>query len=71
TLADNGITLGNATVSDQPPRGRDAERFMNQGSGTAAQPDGSGESSRSENLLMTAAQINPARRHNGIVDIFV
>lgn len=69
-LADNGITLGNATVSDQPPRDRDAERFMSQGSGTTVQPDDSGASSGSDRLLMAAAQINSARRHNGMVDVF-
>lgn len=69
-LADNGITLGNATVSDQPPRDRDAERFMSQGSGATVQPDDSGASSGSDRLLMAAAQINSARRHNGMVDIF-
>lgn len=70
TLADNGITLGNATVSDQPPRDRDAERFMSQGSGTTARPDDSSASSGSGRLLMAAAPINSARRHNGMVDIF-
>ena len=69
-LADNGITLGNATVSDQPPRDRDAERFMSQGSGTTARPDDSSASSGSDRLLMAAAPINSARRHNGMVDIF-
>ena len=70
TLADNGITLGNATVSDQPPRDRGAERFISRGSGTAVQSDGSGESSGPENLLMAAAQISPVRRYNGMVDTF-
>ena len=69
-LADNGITLGNTTVSDQPPRGRDAERFMGQGSGTTAQHDGSSEASGTEGLLAAAAPIAPARRHNGMVDTF-
>ena len=66
TLADNGITLGNTTVSDQSPRDRDTGRFMNQGSGTAAQRDGSSEA----NLLTAAAQVASARRHNGMVDTF-
>ena len=67
-LADNGIALGNATVSDQSPH--DAERFMRQGSSTAAQRDGSSETSKSENVLAAAAQINSVRRHNGMVDTF-
>lgn len=66
TLADNGITLGNTTVSDQSPRDRDTGRFMNQGSGTVAQHDGSSE----VNLLTAVAQVASARRHNGMVDIF-
>lgn len=66
TLADNGITLGNTTVSDQSPRDRDTGRFMNQGSGTAAQRDGSSEA----NLLTVPAQVASARRHNGMVDTF-
>lgn len=67
TLADNGITLGNTTVSDQPPRDRDMEKFMSQdSSGTATRRDISGEA----NSLMAAAQIAPARRHNGMVDTF-
>lgn len=69
TLADNGITLGNTTISDQPPRDRDAERSMNQGSGTA-QRDGSSEASRPVNSLAAAAQVATARRHNGMVDTF-
>lgn len=66
TLADNGITLGNTTVSDQPPRDRDMERFTNQGSGAATQRDDFSDA----NLLTAAAQVVPARRHNGMVDIF-
>ncbi|MEQ1674790.1 MAG: flagellar hook-length control protein FliK, partial [Candidatus Nitrotoga sp.] len=64
-LADNGITLGNTTVSDQSPQ--DAERFMRQGfgSGTTAQRDGSGETSRTEKVLAATAQITSVRRHNG------
>ncbi len=69
-LADNGIALGNTTVSDQSPH--DAERFMRQGSesGTTAQRDGSGEISRTEKGLAAAAQLTSVRRHNGMVDTF-
>jgi len=69
TLADNGITLGNATVSDQPPRDRGAEGFMRQRP-AAARSDGSGEASGSGSLLAAAAPIAFARRHNGMVDTF-
>lgn len=69
-LADNGIALGNATVSDQSPQ--DAERFMRQGfsSGTTAQRDGAGETSRTEKALSVAAQITSVRRHKGMVDTY-
>lgn len=67
-LADNGIALGNATVSDQSPR--DAERFMRQGSNTAAQRDDSSEASRSENILTATTQIPSVHRHHGMVDTF-
>lgn len=70
TLADNGITLGDTTVSDQPPRDRDAERFMSQGTSAAAQREGSGEAFGPESLLTVDTQIASARRHNGMVDIF-
>ncbi|WP_435628395.1 flagellar hook-length control protein FliK [Candidatus Ferrigenium straubiae] len=68
-LADNGIMLGNTTVSDQPPRDRSMDGFMNQDSGTAAQhrisaaPEPAGS-------LPEAAQTVSARRHNGMVDTF-
>jgi len=66
TLADNGIMLGNTTVSDQPPRDRDMERFMGQGSSAAARRDVAGET----DLLTAAAQVAPVRRHVGMVDTF-
>ncbi len=66
-LADNGIMLGNTTVSDQPPRDRSTDGFMHQGSGTAAQHEDFGIASGSAELLPTAA---PVRRHNGMVDTF-
>lgn len=69
-LADNGIMLGNATVSDQFPRDRGAEGFMNQGSGTAAQRGVSSGASDSTGALPATAQTMPARRHNGMVDTF-
>ena len=62
-LADNGITLGNATVSDQSPRDRAAERFMSQDSGSSSGSESTGSSP-------TTTQIVPIRRHNGMVDIF-
>lgn len=69
-LADNGITLGNATVSDQSSRERNAEGFMNHGSGTAAQRGTFGGDSESSDPASAATQSIPARRHNGMVDTF-
>lgn len=66
-LADNGIMLGNTTVSDQSPRDRGADGFMNQNSGMAAQHEVSGITPEPARLLPASA---PARRHNGMVDTF-
>ncbi|MFZ2161853.1 MAG: flagellar hook-length control protein FliK [Sideroxyarcus sp.] len=63
-LADNGITLGNATVSDHAPRDqgqtgtqRTAAQSANDIPDTAA-------------VGNTAARASPISRHNGIVDTF-
>ena len=69
-LADNGIMLGNTTVSDQSPRERGTDGFMGQGSGAAAQHDVSGIGPEASGLSPAAAQTIPARRHNGMVDTF-
>lgn len=69
-LAGNGITLGNVTVSDQPPRDRGAEGFIHRDSGTAAQRNITGNDSGSSELTSAAAQITRVRRHNGMVDTF-
>lgn len=66
-LADNGIMLGNTTVSDQSPRDRSSDGFMNQGPGTAAQLEVSDTMPEPAGLLPAAV---PARRHNGMVDTF-
>lgn len=68
-LAENGIMLGNATVSDQSPRDRSREGLMNQGSDTAS-PREISETSRSGGLSVAATQTAPIRRHNGMVDTF-
>lgn len=69
-LADNGITLGNTTVSDQPPRDRNANGFLGNGTGTAAQRESADEVSRLAGLSAAASQPVAMRRHNGIVDTF-
>ncbi len=66
-LADNGIMLGNTTVSDQSPRDRSSDGFMNQGSGTAAQHEVSDAMPELAGLLPAVV---PVRRHNGMVDTF-
>ena len=65
-LADNGIMLGNATISDQAPRDRSTGEFMNQGFGAAAQHD----TSMSADDGSAGAQTITTRRHNGMVDTF-
>ncbi len=69
-LADNGIMLGNTTVSDQPPRDRGTEGFMSQNPGMAAQRNGSGDLSKSTALSPADPQITSTRRRIGMVDIF-
>lgn len=66
SLADNGIMLGNTTVSDQPPRDGGAANFMNQRAYTQAEPAlmASTESAQATSQLITA------RRHIGIIDTF-
>lgn len=63
-LADNGITLGNTTVSDQAPREQnksDAQRTAgNSGNELRDTPSGSNNTAR----------VSPISRHNGIVDTF-
>jgi flagellar hook-length control protein FliK len=66
-LAENGITLGNATVSDQSSRQQGLFDNANQGgrnSSGSIEPDAAG----SEQLSGTAA--SSARRHQGMVDTF-
>lgn len=69
-LADNGITLGNATVSDQPPRDRSAEGFMNQDRGANILRAINNEESKTSDPALKIMQEAPLRRHNGMVDIF-
>lgn len=69
-LADNGIMLGNTTVSDQPPRDRSMDGFMNQNSGTTPQHEFPSIASESAGLPSATAQTGMVRRHNGMVDTF-
>lgn len=70
TLADNGIMLGNATVSDQSLQDRNADGSMDHGFGMAAQRAILDEASSSAGLSPANLQTGLTRRHNGIVDTF-
>ena len=69
-FADNGIMLGNATVSDQPPRDRSAGGHLNQEFSSVAQRAIFDELSNKTGLSPAISQNVPARRHNGMVDTF-
>jgi flagellar hook-length control protein FliK len=65
-MADNGITLGNATVSDQASRNdRDGSDKQTRN----ARPDSGGTVDASVSSG-TSARVSPISRHNGIVDTF-
>jgi flagellar hook-length control protein FliK len=67
-LADNGITLGNTTVSDQLPENRHGgteNRQQNRGAWSVS-ADGAPLAGASQNGLT----VLPGRRHEGMVDIF-
>ena len=63
-MSDNGIMLGNATVSDQTPR--DSSGFMNQRTRT----DATLSDRIATDLTATSLPVMAARRHNGMVDTF-
>jgi flagellar hook-length control protein FliK len=65
-LADSGIMLGNATVSDQAPRGRQ-DSHDDKASSSRSAIGGISDSSAPGNLNV---RVSPINRHNGIVDTF-
>lgn len=69
-LADNGIMLGNTTVSDQSPRDRSTDGSINHDSGALARREASDDALEAAGLSLTTAQTVPVRRHNGMVDTF-
>ena len=69
-LADNGIMLGNATVSDQSRQDRGADRTLNQGFGAPAQRGNLDGAEITTEPTATNAQNIAVRRHNGMVDTF-
>lgn len=63
SMAENGIMLGNATVSDQPPpRDGNASNFMSQRNRT--------ESGIAPTAAPPITPLAPVRTHNGMVDTF-
>ena len=64
-MAESGIMLGNATVSDQAPRSRQEENNKSSGARTAI-----GGISEIPKTLASGVRISPIARHNGIVDTF-
>jgi flagellar hook-length control protein FliK len=65
-MAESGIMLGNATVSDQAPRGRQ-DNQESKSSNSRSSIGGVSESTMAGNLN---ARVSPINRHNGIVDTF-
>lgn len=69
-LADNGIMLGNTTISDQTPRDRNMDQFTGQGFGKTAQHEMGDTASGAGGLSPATEPVAPVRRHNGMVDTF-
>jgi len=67
-MADNGIMLGNATVSDQSPRDGGAAGFMNQRANPRTDAAASGITTTETAALHTP--VMAVRQHNGMVDTF-
>ena len=65
-MAENGIMLGNATVSDQAPRHR---QDSNESKSAGSRPSIGGISGSSGSGNLTT-RVSPITRHNGIVDTF-
>ena len=66
-MAENGIMLGNATVSDQAPRNQQDNRENKSSSSRTGIGGISGSSMPAGNL---STRVSPISRHNGIVDTF-
>ena len=64
-LADNGIMLGNTTVSDQAPRDQGQS-----GSQRSAAPVGNNDIRDTSTIGNSTTRVSPISRHNGIVDTF-
>jgi flagellar hook-length control protein FliK len=62
-LADNGIMLGNTTVSDQAPRDQNQAN-------TQRSPASTGNIQDVPAVSNSTVRVSPISRHNGIVDTF-
>ena len=69
-LADNGIMLNNASVSDQSPRDRGAEGYTNQDSRAIKQPETPVNTGNDKSFTNIPTPLSPSRRHHGILDTF-
>ncbi|MFA5824501.1 MAG: flagellar hook-length control protein FliK [Gallionellaceae bacterium] len=65
-MADSGIMLGNASVNDQAPRGRN-DGFDNKSQNSRGSVGALAESGAASSM---SARVSPISRHNGIVDTF-
>ncbi|MDQ3268060.1 MAG: flagellar hook-length control protein FliK, partial [Pseudomonadota bacterium] len=63
-LADNGIMLSNATVSDQPPREQQSKQ-----SGQQHKTEG-WQAKMDQAILVGGTQVRSGRHHQGLVDTF-
>jgi flagellar hook-length control protein FliK len=69
-LADNGIMLNNASVSDQSPRDRGTEGYTNQDPRSTKQPEIPSNTGNAKSFTNNQTPHLPTRRHNGILDTF-
>ena len=69
-LADNGITLGNTTVSDQPQRDGNTAAFTGQQSQHRSGHWADQGSAQTDISARPISQSKPVQRHNGMVDTF-
>jgi flagellar hook-length control protein FliK len=69
-LAENGVTLGNTSVSDQTPQFRNADGSANQNFSGNTRQDGSLLSAATSDSKTSTAPAQTIRQHNGLVDTF-
>lgn len=69
-LAENGVTLGNTSVSDQAPQYRGADGSTNQGSSENSRHGLSNQGASNSDTTSTDTPVVHVRQHNGLVDTF-